>query len=357
MKPVFNIPFVPDEEYVNYLLEHESDISSLHFNLFIDERLDARILLKEQLADKSAYQQLQRLSQPKKFAIMNSLFYSPELFTDKTRMRVVIQALEDGLENATLDGIVYCDHHLLQYLSEEAPDVARSLEAVPGINNMLDTFAKIDAQISYIADTSFKVPGRVLLDRSLNRDLDNLAEICIQLRSRYSDLHIEVLANEGCLAYCPFKRSHDAYIAQANINHEIPSDNFPCSLGCIPLLQEQPHRILLSPFIRPEDVELYLCHVDTIKICGRSLGGAFLLRAFKAYRQRSYEGNLLNLLDATNWLAESLYIDNSQLSFDFANTLSMCDHQCDSCGFCKELFSTISCRQPFSLPNLAQAGD
>ena len=214
---------------------------------------------------------------------------------------------------------------------------------------MLDSHVKVEAQLGFIGETRFLQPGKIILDRSLNRDLDRLADTARKCRKSFPDLKLELLANEGCLAYCPFKLSHDAYIALANHEGHDCTYLLNKELGCMRLVDEQPHRILQSPFIRPEDMELYLCHIDTIKLCGRTLGSGFLQRAISAYIDRRYDGNLLDLLDTLQWLAPSLHVDNSSLSFDFANMLSMCDNHCDSCGFCKELFDSISHPLPMEL--------
>ena len=168
------------------------------------------------------------------------------------------------------------------------------------------------------------------------------SRIAQQLRDLQPGIRIELLANEGCLPHCPCKLSHDAYIALANLDGRDLTHDLNCRAGCIRLLEEQPHRLLQSPFIRPEDVDLYLYHVDTIKLCGRTLGAGFLENVITAYRRRRYDGNLLDLLDATAWLAERLYVDNRMLSFDFAAMLAQCDNRCDQCGFCRELFTAIA---------------
>jgi len=237
-------------------------------------------------------------------------------------------------------------------LSSQAPELASSLEAVPGINSMLDSFDKVEAQLAYIAQTRFKMPGKIILDRSLNRNPTQLSITSRQCRKRYPHIKIELLANEGCLDFCPFKFSHDAYIALSNYQGQDCTFTLNRELGCIRLVDEQPYRILRSPFIRPEDVVLYQQDVDVIKLCGRTLGGSFLQRVIIAYLQGKYDGNLLDLLDALSWLAPSLYVDNPSLSFDFVEILSLCDKHCGSCGFCQELFSTLSCPQPLTIPDL-----
>ncbi len=342
MNPAFDVPFVSDDNYLDFLIEIKHDLDSVHFSLPHGGRLDNRVLFDSQVSGPQVFDQLARLQGPRKYGLMNSRFYTPALLTDSDNVRPIVRSLEQCLEHGVIDGIVYCDHYLLQRLSDVAPSVAAELEAVPGVNTMLDSYGKIEAQLSYIGETRFKQPGKILLDRSLNRDLDHLASVALKVHQQFRGLKIEVLANEGCLPYCPFKLSHDSYIALANMEGPDSTYDLNCELGCMRLLDEQPHRILQSPFIRPEDIDLYLYHIDAIKLCGRTLGPQFLKRIISAYRERSYDGNLLDLLDAMQWLAEKLYVDNTMLSFDFANMLSSCDSRCDHCGFCRQLFDVVT---------------
>jgi len=349
MIPLFDVPFLPEETYVEFLNDCSEELDSVQFSLLNDRRLDNRIQLESLDLHDRNIELLARLSGPRKYALLNSRFYGPDLFADPKNLKTVLSSLEQCAESGVIDGIIYCDHYLLQLLSDEAPDLAGVLEAVPGINTMLDSHAKVEAQLGYIGETRFLAPSKIILDRSLNRDLDRLADIARLCKKSFPELKLELLANEGCLAYCPFKLSHDAYIALSNI--EGRDCTFPLNkrLGCMRLIDEKPYRILQSPFIRPEDMELYLYHIDIIKICGRTLGSSFLRKVLAAYLDRRHDGNLLDLLDAMHWLAPSLYVDNTLLSFDFANMLSMCDNQCDSCGFCEELFHTITHTLPLEI--------
>ncbi len=357
MNPLFDVPFLPEEGYVNFLMGCVEDLDSVHYSLLPNAKLDSRVLIESVSNISHDIELLCRLKGPRKYALMNSRFYLPALLANKGNIKPVIDALDKCLEAGVINGIIYCDHYLLQHLSNEAPDIASSLEAVPGVNTMLDSYGKVEAQLSYIGETRFKQPRKIILDRSLNRDLDSLAKIALKLHTHFPDLRLEVLANEGCLPYCPFKLSHDSYIALANIHGLDNTYHLNCDIGCMKFIEEHPHRLLLSPFIRPEDIDLYFYHIDTIKLCGRTLGSQFLTRALKAYRERQYEGNLLDLLDATNWLADKLYVDNASLSFDFANMLSLCDGRCDKCGFCKELFDTVAHSLPLSLPDHRLSAD
>ncbi len=349
MTPFLDVPFLAEEGYVEFLRTCREEIACVHFSLFAGRRLDNRIQLDTLDVHEKPLDLLAGLDGVHRYALLNSRFYGPALFTDRQNLRSVIDALERCADKGVIKGIIYCDHYLLQLLSDEAPELAGALEAVPGINTMLDSYSKVEAQLDYIAATRFRAPGKIVLDRTLNRDLDLLAETALKCRASFPELRLELLANEGCLAHCPFKLSHDAYIALGNHEGRDCTHFLNQRLGCMRLVDEQPYRILQSPFIRPEDVDMYLFHVDGLKLCGRTLGSDFLTRVITAYRDRQYQGNLLDLLDALQWLAPSLYIDNSLLSFDFADMLSLCDSRCDSCGFCPELFQSITHPLPVKL--------
>lgn len=358
MKPYLNVPFLPEDSYIEFLSQCIADLDSVHFSLLHNQRgLDSRIRIEPVLARKTVIRQLERLRGPKKYALLNSRFYPPEMLTTGEALVPLIRDLEQYLGHGVIDGLVYCDHYLLQALADRAPEVAAQLEAVPGANMMQHSLHQIEALLGYIEETGFKIPKKIILDRSLNRNLDDLASISLAMHQQFPGITIEVLANEGCLPYCPFKLSHDAYIAMANIDGHDQTQAINCSLGCIRLLDEQPHRLLQSPFIRPEDIDLYLFHVDTIKLCGRTLGATFLNNAITAYRNRCYDGNLLDLMDAMSWLAERLYVDNRMLSFDFANMLSQCDNRCKRCGFCQELFETIAHPLPIAIKDMRATVD
>jgi len=351
MKPYLNVPFLPEERYVDYLIQCSGELDSVHFSLLHSRGLDSRIQIEPPGAQENTMKGLVRLQGPRKYILLNSRFYTPDLLTDARTLQPIIRSLGHCLDKGVVNGIVYCDHYLLQRLSDAAPEIAAGLEAVPSVNAMLDSCGKIEAQLAYIGETAFKTPGKIILDRSLNRNLDELAKIALQMHQDFPALKIEVLANEGCLPYCPFKFSHDSYIALANMSGRDQTHVINCDIGCMRRLDEQPHRLLQSPFIRPEDIDLYLYHVDTIKLCGRTLGPDFLINVINAYRARRYDGNLLDLMDAMAWLADRLYVDNKMLSFDFANMLSECDNRCERCGFCKELFESISHPLPLAIQN------
>ncbi|MCL1980256.1 MAG: hypothetical protein FWG62_04170 [Proteobacteria bacterium] len=352
MKSFLNLPFLPEDKYLDFLGQCIADVDSVHFSLLPGQTFCSRTPTEPSISQAANIAGLEHLPGPKKYALLDSQFYAPDLLTDSDFIESILGNLNHCLDHDVLDGIVYCDHYLLQTLAAKSPEIVAQLEAVPSVNTIQDSVRKIETQLTYIDETGFKLPSKITIDRSLNRDLDELTKISLIMHQNIPGLKLEILANEGCLPYCPFKLSHESHIAVANIDRD-QTRSLNKSIGCMHLLNEQPYRLLQSPFIRPEDVDLYLYHVDTISLCGYSLGAEFLINAITAYRARRYDGNLLDLLAASAWLTDRLYIDNNQLSFDFANLLAQCDNRCGQCGFCQELFDSIAQPLPPQLKTYA----
>lgn len=346
---LLDVPFLPDPRYTLFLQSQADRLHSVHFSLLQPDIPDGR----HQTAARDLSElnrALSALSGVKKYALLNSRFHSPATYLDsrpRARLLAVLSAL---LREGNIDGIVVVDFYLLQALSDASPEITGQLEAVPGVNCLLDSFDRIQSWLDLIARTRFRMPLKLNLDRSLNRRLQILEEVSSQCRRRYPGLRLTLLANEGCLYRCPFKLAHDAQIGFAHIDagpnrtHEMNR-----GLGCMRVLAERPEEILRSPFIRPEDQQHYESMADVLKICGRTLGPAFLERAVAAYLTGGYAGNLLALLDTQDWQADRLSIANAEIPGDFLVRLTTCRVDCTQCGYCREVFHRISRFLPLTL--------
>ena len=128
------------------------------------------------------------------------------------------------------------------------------------------------------------------------------------------------------------------------MNYEVNRD-----LGCIRLLSKHPEELFKSPFIRPEDQELYARYADVLKICGRTLGPDFLQNTISAYIEGRFEGNLLALLDTQDWQVDRHSIANDKSPDDFFEQLTTCGYTCETCGYCKTLFNDVSSFDPVTV--------
>ena len=343
-----SVPFIPDPSYEDFLMEHQHQLESLYFALGTGPVLDARIRLAatelEELSTRLAPFSI------KKYALLNARFIHPDAYHDHDCLNQILMGLQLLKDHCDIAGIVFSDAYLLSALASQNKEIIFGLEAVPGINCMLDTAEKADAMIQLIKGTGFLLPGKLIADRSLNRDGNALIHFSEALKTRYRGIKIEVLANEGCIYACPFKLAHDAQISFANLEHQ-SNRTFAInqSFGCHRYFFDRPEQIFKSPFIRPEDMDACSKAADSIKLCGRTLGTAFLIRCINAYLAKDFSGNLLDLMDAAHWLSNLYHISNKRLDPGFWNMVTQCKKHCETCGQCLELFQKTATRKPLEI--------
>jgi hypothetical protein len=336
-----NVPYLPDRAYTDFLAAHARALDGVYFSLPQGPALDARVRTTGSGPDLDLlHRGLSRLRGPARYLNLNTRFLRPDLYADPVFLSSVLESLEALRGMGCLDGILFTDFYFLTCLSREGGSFLDGVQAVPGVNAMLDCPGRVRACMDLIRDTRFRLPEKLCLDRSLNRDIPSLERTVLFLRREFPGVRVELLANEGCLYQCPFKPAHDAHIALSNSGlvrestHALNRD-----AGCMSHLVRHPERVFKSPFIRPEDAHRYQGLADTLKLCGRTLGPAFLERAVRAYLEGSFRGNLLGLLDAMEWMSDRFHVDNTLLGRDFFKTLTNCSKDCTVCTICTTLFS------------------
>ena len=202
------------------------------------------------------------------------------------------------------------------------------------------------AWLERLPELGFQPAGLLIPDRSLNRSLHRLQAVAQQLRTTYPQLEIYLLANEGCLYQCPYRRAHEVLIAGCRDREERfrALGKLHSVRGCARRFFEAPWELLKSPCIRPEDLPAYEGIADGIKVCGRTLGAGQLSRIVRAYCAGSWEGNLIELLDASEGLAEVFSLPNQRIPRDFLEHAGTCDKRCAACGYCPDLARRLMSR-------------
>ena len=344
-----SVPFIPDKGYAEILVHKQTELASVYFGLHCLPALDARV--QPTPVDPSLLvKTLGKMAGIKGYCLLNTRFVRPDLYLDDLFVSQILDTLQKLHQTIGLQGIVFSDLYLMRALSRTGHELISQLEAVPGINMMTDTAPKAFFLLDAIAKTRFRPPGKLVLDRSLNRDFQGLEKTVQTIRKAYPQMRIELMANEGCLLHCPFKHTHDAQISLSNTGLiQEQTHRISRTLGCHHTFFHHPHLFLSSPFIRPEDMHAYAGLADTIKISGRTLGPNFLNKVLRAYTQRSYDGNLLELMDATGFMADAYVIDNKKLGGDFLDILANCDKFCKKCGICRDIFKIAARKLPLTL--------
>lgn len=350
-----NVPFLPEADYVQFLAGLGPRLHAVHFSLYDSALCDARVRMQtmrvETLADA-----LGRLPGPRKYLLANGRFHPSDIYQEAGGLPRLIRRLEILLDAGVLDGLIFADSYLLTALGDAAPAVATRLEAVPSVNFIIDGEEKLAVLLELVATAGFRPPGKISLDRALNRRPEALSALAESIRCRWPEVKIELLANEGCLSHCPFRSTHEALIAAVNGGLAVDTHRLNRDLACFRILNREPYRILASPFIRPEEVAHYKGMAQMVKVCGRTLGVAFLMRVVGAYVSGRYEGNLFDLLDASHWMAERWKLPNGELPGDLLTRLSGCGQHCGACTTCEQIFGRHARLRPLGLRDLRDDG-
>jgi collagenase-like PrtC family protease len=128
----------------------------------------------------------------------------------------------------------------------------------------------------------------------INKNFDEIRKI-----KEKTTCKIQTIANLMCMNKCPMVTLHANYNAHASQKNHV-NDNFSFDyylFSCAEKLLSNPVEILKSAFIRPEDIHYYEeAGVDNIKLVERSMTTDALARIVKAYTERSYDGNMMDLI-------------------------------------------------------------
>jgi collagenase-like PrtC family protease len=182
---------------------------------------------------------------------------------------------------------------------------------------------------------TYKTMGvhRIVVDESINRDFESLKRINTIFPGEL-EMIVNVICNKNCI-YRSFhhnQMSHDFNYGQKSISYY----SYRCMLKRV----EEPENLLKMCFVRPEDLCLYeKIPINRYKIQGRQavLNGN-IPKTVEAYMKKSFDGNLLDLLDCfspTN--SFRFHLENRLLNTfldPFCQT-GFCNNNCDDCNYCE----------------------
>lgn len=203
------------------------------------------------------------------------------------------------LSEAGIHTITLADPFLIRYVSEKYNNfkiVVSSTIDVRTQNNVL-----------YYNNVGVE---RIIISPDLNRDLNELRKII-----GISRAPIELLVNEGCLLGCPWKQSHHKYNAhKTRRNVALGEETEKYVDMCGDLCLNDLSNIIKSPFIRPEDICVYEKQgIEFFKIAGRNLSPEWIIKTTRAYQERKYQGNIVELLNSKEFLSDRINISNVNL--------------------------------------------
>jgi len=190
--------------------------------------------------------------------------------------------------------------------------------------------------------------------RDIQRDLPTVKQFAEW--SRNSGKKICMLANSGCLRYCPWQTFHETLLSH-NFKHALPElkkIKMQPTL-CVELIQaKQYEELLRASWIRPEDLHQYEPYFSVIKLSTREADRPDLI--LKAYTSGKFDGDLLLILDpGYSYFVRPKIIDNTAFPKEWSEgkIAGLCASDCTHCGKCTEILKLVLKRDP-ELPDVSK---
>lgn len=258
-------------------------------------------------------------------AIRPILLLNPNVL-DYSRIPAIMRTLRELDASEHLESVVVKDPYLLQAVKTAFPQMECEVSILAHVNTL--------AKTRYWAELGATT---VAIDRDQIRNLDLIAAMSREVR-------VKVLLNEGCMKDGIFCDMHYNHLS-GEINYRYP---LPVNLSrilqkapCLRLGKLDPEKIFSAPFVRPEDLKHYLPFTNTFKLSTRNANTLLIANTLRAYRDQSYTGNLLDLLNSPFTQIVD-FIDNKALDrYDFFRRIATCDSDCRQCGFCRRLLASV----------------
>jgi collagenase-like PrtC family protease len=181
----------------------------------------------------------------------------------------------------------------------------------------------------------------IIVDRSLNRDLDTLGKM-----SKYAEEHgikITMLVNEGCIVDCKWKQWDDLIISQNKEDSDRSlTDKVHSDLGCVSHFKHSPGEWLKTAFTMPNNINKFDGLVDVIKIAGRGYPIDRWFNVVDAYQKRSGNIKFSELLSTTGDMFLSNLSVNQITETGFVDITHNCKTVCgDECDHCDKIYNKL----------------
>jgi len=194
-----------------------------------------------------------------------------------------IKKILSWLDSIGVDGITVANPYLGHLIKKNYPRFNLTISVFSGVNS--------------VSWTKFWVEeigaDKINLSHTIIRDFPLLRRI-----RGATDCELQLAANEACIHNCPFGFYHATFISHASQSHH-PLKGFGVDwslINCRYKLFTQPEELIKAHWVRPEDLGYYEnIGIDTFKILDRVQDTQNIIFILKAYLERKFDGNLIDL--------------------------------------------------------------
>jgi collagenase-like PrtC family protease len=206
---------------------------------------------------------------------LGNLQYSRKGFKQLTDL---IEWVEEAGSDAVTVGIPY----LVDLVRKRFPRLKIKVSTIARVNTVRKALQYEDMGVE-----------EIIIDEHINREFKNLEAIRKAVKC-----NLELIVNNICLWQCPYNFehvNHDGHASREGEEEAYCYLQYPGYL-CLYRKLTDPVELLKSPWIRPEDLPHYeTIGYDHFKITERFKRTPLLLEHVKAYENRRYDGNILDL--------------------------------------------------------------
>ena len=199
----------------------------------------------------------------------------------------------DWLADIGVDSITVANVYFLRLIKQRYPRLKVRISSY----RFTDTPRKIRFWVENGAD--FIVISEVSIHREFG--------ILRAMREAAGDTELQLIVNNWCRLDCAIAGNHAVALSSASRNggRGFPLDY--CSIVCNYIRLTQPVNFIRANWIRPEDLPLYEeLGYHNFKVVERNTPTQVLLDRLKAYSERRYDGNLLDLVQNFSYPEDKL---------------------------------------------------
>jgi collagenase-like PrtC family protease len=196
-----------------------------------------------------------------------------------------IDEILEWIDGIGVDSVTVANIYLLRLIKRRVPRLKVRVSS--------HRFTASPRQVRFWADNG--ADYIVVNEVSIHREFELLD--CMQRAAAAEGVELQLIVNNWCRQECAIAGNHAVCLSNAS---QHGSRGFPldyCSLVCNQIRLDEPVNYLRANWIRPEDLPIYeSMGYENFKIVERNTPTPVLLDRVRAYSQRSYDGNLLDLV-------------------------------------------------------------
>lgn len=256
----------------------------------------------------------------------NTVCFGLEKFKKSFQDELVRMA--ENLYNSGVHHIIISDPFIMEIIKEK----------VPQLKIIVSVFAEVDS-LNRLEFYNKLGVDRIIIPHELNRNTENLKTFVEKSRC-----DLEVILNLACYHYCARGDCHSMYTGHYTGDMRSKTFGDYYTSWCYRHKVNSPGGFLSQDWIRPEDVHRYEeMGIKYFKIAGRATATSWIKRTANAYLDRSYDGNLCDLITSYYPFTDRFEADVKPFSFpnknldEIMDILYSCGHHCEGCRRCGAL--------------------